>query len=33
MREKLHALKSGTYLVVSNGEGGQRHIYRWVNVR
>jgi hypothetical protein len=33
IREKLYTLKSGTYLVVSNGEGGQRHMYRWVNVR
>ncbi|HMD69213.1 MAG TPA: T9SS type A sorting domain-containing protein [Chitinivibrionales bacterium] len=33
IREKLHALKSGTYLVVSTGDAGQRQIYRWVNVR
>jgi hypothetical protein len=31
--EKLHALKSGTYLVAGNGEGGRRYLYRWVNVR
>ena len=33
IREKLHALKSGTYLVVCNGERGRRQLYRWVNVR
>ena len=33
IREKLHALKSGTYLIVSTGEAGQRQIFRWVNVR
>ena len=33
IREKLHALKSGIYFVVSKGEAGQRHVYRWVNVR
>jgi hypothetical protein len=33
IREKLHALKSGIYFVVSIGDGGERQIYRWMNVR
>jgi len=33
IREKLHALNSGAYLVVGHSEGGLRCMYRRVNVR
>lgn len=33
IREKLHGLKSGIYFVVSIGDGGERQVIRWMNVR